>query len=86
MDKHSLSDKLLRIYAERGSADSAWMAREIFRLRAALAVACEKNGGVCAMGTHEAESDPCTHENCSTMRDVEESSHSASENSKSTGE
>lgn len=33
---HTVSDRLLRIYADRGSADSQWMAREIFRLRDAL--------------------------------------------------
>jgi hypothetical protein len=51
------------------------METEIERLRAALAVACERNGGVCAMGTNEAESDPCTPENCSTMRAVETCKH-----------
>ena len=43
---------------------------EIERLRAAVCVLCERDGGVCAMGTHEAEDDPCTAENCSTMRAV----------------
>ena len=44
---------------------------EVGKLRAAVCVLCERDGGVCAMGTHEADDDPCTPENCSTMRAVE---------------
>ena len=43
---------------------------EVGKLRAAVCVLCERDGGVCAMGTHEADDDPCTPENCSTMRAV----------------
>ncbi len=48
---------------------------EVERLRTAVTVLCERDGGVCAMGTHEADDDPCTPENCSTMRAVHVAAH-----------
>lgn len=49
-------------------------AQEIERLRSIIAFLCERKGGVCAMGTWEAGDDPCTLENCSTLRALESGS------------
>jgi hypothetical protein len=42
---------------------------KIDRLKALLIAACERYGGVCSYGNgNEADTDPCTPENCSTAR------------------
>lgn len=75
-------DEIERLRSERDTAREALRISESYvrelsdfrvegaRLRALVAYLCERHhgAGVCGMGTHEAHSNPCTPENCSTMR------------------